>query len=39
MATMIAHDLRNPLSPVKIALQILSKQAAPSGEAGRKLPY
>ncbi len=33
MATMIAHDLRNPLSSVKIALQVLSKQTAPSGEA------
>jgi PAS domain S-box-containing protein len=33
MATMIAHDLRNPLSSVKIALQILSKQEAPSGES------
>lgn len=33
MATMIAHDLRNPLSSVKIALQILSKQEAPDGES------
>ena len=33
MATMIAHDLRNPLSSVKIALQVLSKPATPSAEA------
>ncbi len=28
MASMIAHDLRNPLSSVKMGLQILNKQAA-----------
>ncbi len=28
MATMLAHDLRNPLSSVKMAVQILGKQAA-----------
>lgn len=28
MASMIAHDLRNPLSSVKMTLQILDKQAA-----------
>lgn len=33
MATMIAHDLRNPLSSVKIALQVLRKQDAPDGES------
>lgn len=27
MASMVAHDLRNPLSSVKMALQILAKQA------------
>ncbi|MGB5669594.1 MAG: PAS domain S-box protein [Sedimenticolaceae bacterium] len=32
MATMLAHDLRNPLSSVKMAVQILGKQAA-GGEA------
>lgn len=31
MATMLAHDLRNPLSSVKMAVQILGKQAR-SGE-------
>jgi PAS domain S-box-containing protein len=31
MATMLAHDLRNPLSSVKMAVQILGKQAK-SGE-------
>jgi len=31
MATMLAHDLRNPLSSVKMAIQILGKQAR-SGE-------
>ena len=32
MATMIAHDLRNPLSSVKVALQVLSRQTAKGGE-------
>ncbi len=32
MASMIAHDLRNPLSSVKMTLQILGKEA--SGHAG-----
>ncbi|MCB1774179.1 MAG: PAS domain S-box protein [Gammaproteobacteria bacterium] len=35
MSTMLAHDLRNPLSSVKMAVQILGKQAQ-SGE-GREL--
>jgi len=29
MADMIAHDLRNPLSSVKMAMQILSQEASP----------
>jgi len=33
MATMIAHDLRNPLSSVKVTLQILSKPGTPEEEA------
>lgn len=35
MASMLAHDLRNPLSSVKMAVQILSKQAA--GQEAREL--
>ena len=35
MSTMLAHDLRNPLSSIKMAVQILGKQAA--GEEGREL--
>lgn len=34
MANMIAHDLRNPLSSVKMGMQILSKQAAPHLDVG-----
>ncbi len=35
MASMIAHDLRNPLSSVKMSLQILSRSA--SGEEAKEL--
>ncbi len=35
MSTMLAHDLRNPLSSVKMAVQILGKQA--TGEEAREL--
>jgi PAS domain S-box-containing protein len=35
MASMLAHDLRNPLSSVKMAVQILGKQAA--NQEGREL--
>jgi PAS domain S-box-containing protein len=35
MATMLAHDLRNPLSSVKMAVQILGKQAR--GDEEREL--
>lgn len=35
MSTMLAHDLRNPLSSVKMAVQILGKQA--EGEEAREL--
>ncbi len=31
MATMIAHDLRNPLSSIKMSLQILGKRAEANG--------
>lgn len=34
MASMIAHDLRNPLSSVKMGVQILGKHAAGNAEAG-----
>ncbi len=33
MASMIAHDLRNPLSSVKMTLQILGKQTGPTAQA------
>jgi PAS domain S-box-containing protein len=33
MASMIAHDLRNPLSSVKMTLQVLRKQGAGTAEA------
>ncbi len=33
MASMIAHDLRNPLSSIKMGLQVLGKQAGGSDEA------
>lgn len=33
MASMIAHDLRNPLSSVKMTLQILGKQSGPQAQA------
>ncbi|MBI4715497.1 MAG: PAS domain S-box protein [Nitrospirae bacterium] len=32
MATMIAHEIRNPLSSIKMNLQILSKRIRPRGE-------
>jgi len=32
MASMIAHDLRNPLSSIKVTLQVLSKQTATTDE-------
>jgi PAS domain S-box-containing protein len=35
MSTMLAHDLRNPLSSVKMAVQILGKQA--QGQEAREL--
>jgi PAS domain S-box-containing protein len=34
MASMIAHDLRNPLSSIKMTLQVLRKQAGEDAEAG-----
>ncbi len=34
MASMIAHDLRNPLSSVKMALQILGKRTARRSDGG-----
>lgn len=38
LANMVAHDLRNPLSSVKMALQILRRQAHPHlGEQAREL--
>ncbi|NOZ54603.1 MAG: PAS domain S-box protein [Gammaproteobacteria bacterium] len=38
MATMIAHDLRNPLSSIKMTLQIWGKRAEESwGEAAREM--
>jgi len=38
MADMIAHDLRNPLSSVKMGMQILSQEAAPHiGDKAREL--
>lgn len=36
MASMIAHDLRNALSTIKMNLQILSRQQCEAGEAGRE---
>ncbi len=33
MASMVAHDLRNPLSSIKMSLQILSKPGQDGGEA------
>ncbi len=33
MSSMVAHDLRNPLSSVKMAVQILSRHAGPDAEA------
>ncbi len=38
VATMLAHDLRNPLSSVKMGLQMLSKKPSPEwGEAEQEL--
>ena len=38
MANMIAHDLRNPLSSIKMGMQILNKQNdQPLGEDGKEL--
>ncbi len=38
MANMIAHDLRNPLSSIKMGMQILHKKSdQPIGEDGREL--
>ncbi|HCV21364.1 MAG TPA: hypothetical protein DF863_07895 [Gammaproteobacteria bacterium] len=34
MAAMVAHDLRNPLSSVKMGLQILNRSASRSDDAG-----
>ena len=37
MATMIAHDLRNPLSSIKMGMQILGNQNQSIGEEGKEL--
>jgi len=40
MANMIAHDLRNPLSSIKMGMQILSRSSdQPIGEEGKELIY
>ena len=36
MASMIAHDLRNALSTIKMNLQLLARQHRASGDAGRQ---
>ena len=36
MASMVAHDLRNPLSSIKMALQILGKRASQEGDQEAK---